>query len=407
VSRTLTASGHRPVARHAPGRVAALAAAWLGCAGAPPPPTTAPGLPATASDAPATPPRPATPPASPAAERALSRLTLEEKVAQLVVAFPPPGDGPIRQGGVILLGKALRDPSTLRARVEALQRRAALPLLVAVDLEGGDLNRLRGLPTLAAFPSARAMGEEGGWEAEAWGRRAGLDLVSLGVNMSLGPVLDLASSGFMAETGRSLGDDPVRVARLARAFAKGLASAGILPIGKHYPGYGPAEGSSDKALLHVTRSAQEIARHQAAFVSAGEVLAGVMLANVAFTAYGGVPAILSPELVARAHLSGFLTVTDDLAVPSLLEATGGDAAELWRRAFLAGNDLLLTTAPCEWPGVPDPRAVLLALLRARPELGLRLDESVRRVLAAKERAGLLSTAPQAPVPAKENQLHGP
>jgi beta-N-acetylhexosaminidase len=339
-------------------------------------------------------------------ERALARLTLEEKVAQLVVAFPPPGDGPIRQGGVILLGKALRDPSTLRARVEALQRRAALPLLVAVDLEGGDLNRLRGLPTLAAFPSARAMGEEGGWEAEAWGRRAGLDLVSLGVNTSLGPVLDLASSGFMAETGRSLGDDPVRVARLARAFAKGLASAGILPIGKHYPGYGPAEGSSDKALLHVTRSAQEIARHQAAFVSAGEVLAGVMLANVAFTAYGGVPAILSPELVARAHLSGFLTVTDDLAVPSLLEATGGDAAELWRRAFLAGNDLLLTTAPCEWPGLPDPRAVLLALLRARPELRPRLDESVRRVLAAKERAGLLTADAKAPDPAGESPPRG-
>ena len=130
----------------------------------------------------------------------------------------------------------------------------------------------------------------------------------------------------MAETGRSLGDDPVRVARLARAFARGLGSAGILAIGKHYPGYGPAQGSSDKALLHVDRSPQEIARHQAAFVAASDVLAGVMLANVAFTAYGDVPAILSPELVARAHLAGFLTVTDDLAVPSLLEATGGDAA---------------------------------------------------------------------------------
>ncbi len=231
------------------------------------------------------------------------------------------------------------------------------------------------------------MGEEGGWEAEAWGRRAGLDLASLGVNMSLGPVLDLAASGFMAETSRSLGDDPVRVARLARAFARGLGSAGILAIGKHYPGYGPARGSSDKALLHVDRSPQEIARHQAAFVAASDELAGVMLANVAFTAYGDVPAILSPELVARAHLAGFLTVTDDLAVPSLLEATGGDAAELWRRAFLAGNDLLLTTAPCEWPGSPDPRAVLADLVRSRPELRPRLDESVRRVLSAKERAG--------------------
>jgi beta-N-acetylhexosaminidase len=351
-------------------------------------PATRPDGPATAlAGVPATAPRSAR--ASPAVERLLSRLTLEEKVAQLVVAFAPPGEGPIRQGGVILIGRALRDPSTLRARVEALQRRAGVPLLVAVDLEGGDLNRLKGLRTLSAFPSAREMGEEGGWEAEAWGRRAGLDLVSLGVNMSLGPVFDLASTGFMADTGRSLGDDPVRVARLGRALARGLSSAGVLAIGKHYPGYGPAQGSSDQALLHVDRSPQEIARHQAAFVSASDVLAGVMLANVAFTAYGDVPAIASPELVARAHLSGFLTVTDDLAVPSLLESTGGDAAELWRRAFLAGNDLLLTTAPCEWPGYPDPRTVLLELLRARPELRPRLDESLRRVLTAKERIGLI------------------
>jgi beta-N-acetylhexosaminidase len=304
------------------------------------------------------------------------------------VAYPPGGDGPVDQGGVFLVGKMLRDPEALRARVEGLQRRATVPLLVAVDLEGGELNRFRGLRTLSAFPSARDMGEEGDWEAEAWGRRAGLDLRALGVNVSFGPVLDLADRGFMSDTGRSLGTDPVRVARLARAFARGLSSAGVLAIGKHYPGYGPVEGSSDKALLVVDRSPQEIARHQAAFVAAGDDLAGVMLANVAFAAYGSVPAILSPELVARAHLSGFLTVTDDLAVPSLLDATGGDREELWRRAFLAGNDLLLTTAPLAWLDQPDPRLVIAELVRSRPELRPRLDESVRRVLLAKARAGL-------------------
>jgi beta-N-acetylhexosaminidase len=321
-------------------------------------------------------------------EVALRGLSLEEKVAQLVMAYPPGGEGPIDLGGVILVGRHLRDPEGLRARVDALQRRARLPLLVAVDLEGGELNRFKAVRTLSAFPSARDMGEEGGWEAEAWGRRAGLDLKALGINVSLGPVLDLADRGFMSETGRSLGTDPVRVARLARSFARGLSSAGVLPIGKHYPGYGPVAGSSDKALLLVDRSAQEIARHQAAFVAAGEDLAGVMLANVAFSAYGSVPAILSPELVARAHLSGFLTVTDDLAVSSLRQATGGDVAELWRRAFLAGNDVLLTTAPAAWLDLPDPRRVLAELVRARPELEPRLDESVRRILRAKLRAGL-------------------
>jgi beta-N-acetylhexosaminidase len=336
-------------------------------------------------------PRPFTPTAAQlaAVERLLATLTLEEKVAQLVIAYPPGGEGAVDQGGVILMGKMLRDPAALRERVAALQRRARVPLLVTADLEGGDLNRFRAVPTLAAFPSAREMGGEGGWEAEAWGRRAGLDLAALGVHVSLGPVLDLADRGFMADTGRSLGADPVQVARLARAFARGLASAGVLPVGKHYPGYGPVEGSSDKALLVVDRDPQEIARHQAAFVAAADVLAGVMMANVGFDAYGAVPAILSPELVARAHLSGFVTVTDDLSVPNLQAVTGGDAAELWRRAFLAGNDLLLSTTPLGWPGTPDPRRILSELVRDRPELLPRLDESVRRVLLLKARAGLL------------------
>jgi beta-N-acetylhexosaminidase len=114
-----------------------------------------------------------------------------------------------------------------------------------------------------------------------------------------------------------------------------------------------------------------------------------MLANVGFAAYGGVPAILSPELVARAHLSGWLAVTDDLAVPSLLLATGGDPRELVRRAFLAGNDLLLTTAPVEWEKGVDPRAVLVELVRGDARLGARLDESVLRILKAKVRLGLL------------------
>lgn len=255
---------HAPPAQHlrlALRFAAALAGGWLGCATAPPSAPAA--LPAAATLV-----GPARTASSAEIEQLVSSLSLEEKVAQLVIAYAPPGTGPIRQGGVMLLGRALGDPSALRARVDALQRRAGLPLLVAVDLEGGDLNRLKALRTLSALPSAREMGEEGGWEAEAWGRRAGLDLASLGVNLSLGPVLDLASTGFMAETGRSLGDDPIRVARLGRAFARGLASAGVLAIGKHYPGYGPAEGSSDRALLLVDRSAQEIARHQAAFVSA-------------------------------------------------------------------------------------------------------------------------------------------
>jgi beta-N-acetylhexosaminidase len=111
-------------------------------------------------------PTPTSPPPSPSprggrsVEQVLLALSLEEKVAQLVIAYPPGGDDPVDLGGVVLLGRMLRDPVALRARIEGLQRRARLPLLVAVDLEGGELNRFKGLRTLSALPSARDMGEE-------------------------------------------------------------------------------------------------------------------------------------------------------------------------------------------------------------------------------------------------------
>ena len=120
------------------------------------------------------------------AARTLAAMSLEEKAGQLVMAYPPGGEGPIDLGGVILLGKILRDPEAMRARVEELQRRSRVPLLVAVDLEGGDLNRLRSVPTLGALPPARELGAEGAWEAEAWGRRAGLDMVAHGLNTTPG-----------------------------------------------------------------------------------------------------------------------------------------------------------------------------------------------------------------------------
>src|SRR5512138_2502213 len=64
------------------------------------------------------------------AERVLAAMSLEEKIGQLVIAYPPGGDGPIDLGGVILLGRILRDPEAMRARIEALQRRSRIPLLI-------------------------------------------------------------------------------------------------------------------------------------------------------------------------------------------------------------------------------------------------------------------------------------
>jgi beta-N-acetylhexosaminidase len=127
-----------------------------------------------------------------------------------------------------------------------------------------------------------------------------------------------------------------------------------------------------------------------AFVEAAPVLGGVMLANVGYTAFDdGRPAILSPSLVALVHEQDWLAVTDDIAIQVLADAIGGSAEDVLKAAFLAGNDLILTTAPPDWDKGIDPIGVLTRLAEEDPKARARLDDAARRVLRLKDRMGLL------------------
>ncbi len=368
-------------------RTAAGAATALALLLAAPSTSAAPS--SSASDAPAA--RAAkAPKADEIAPKLLASMTLEEKVSQMIMSYPPlDPEAPVTVGAVIFVGNLLHSADKVRNKIADLQRRSRIPLLVAVDMEGGKLNRLKFVKSLNSVPSGRELGEAGEKDAFAWGRKVGKGMRSLGFNCNLGPVLDLADKGLMFESGRSMGADPVLVARIGKAYSKGLWAEGVVPVGKHYPGYGELEHNTDHKLVVTERSAAEIARQASAFTGVGDQLAGVMLTNVGYTSYGNIPAILSPELVAMAHQSEWITMTDDLSIATLSEATGGDQEEVMRRAFHAGNDLLLTTAPVDWKDGTDLRKVLLDLLKAHPELEKRVDESALRILRLKERAGLL------------------
>ncbi|MGC4116652.1 MAG: glycoside hydrolase family 3 N-terminal domain-containing protein [Myxococcales bacterium] len=324
------------------------------------------------------------------ASQLLATLSLEDRVAQVVMSYPPlDAEAPVTVGSVIFVGNLLRSTDKVRSRIADLQKRARIPLLVSADMEGGKLNRLKFFKPLRGVPSGRELGQGDEKNARRWGKTVGAGMKSLGFNCNLGPVLDLADSGLMFDSGRSMGADPATVARLAKAYAQGLSSEGVVPIGKHFPGYGDLDKNSDHALVVTDRAPAEIERQVTAFSLTGEILGGVMLANVGFTSYGSVPSILSPELVSLAHKGGWLTITDDLAIQTLSEATGGDQEEVVRKAFLAGNDILLTTAPFGWDKGLDVHRVIVALMKARPELEPRLNESVLRVLRLKQRMGLL------------------
>jgi beta-N-acetylhexosaminidase len=323
-------------------------------------------------------------------EAALQAMSLEDKVGQVLMSYPPlDKTGPVRVGGVVMVGNLLKDADQARARIADLQARASVPLLIAADVEGGELNKLGFLPGLEAVPSARELGAGTHADAQAWGLKVGQGMGTLGINVSLAPVLDLAGTGLMFDSGRSFGADPERVASMGSAYAQGLAQAGVLAIGKHFPGYGDLEQNTDFHLLVRDVQAAELEREIAVFRQAGSSLDGVMVGNVGYPMYGSKPAIICPEIVELAHQQGWATITDDLAIGTLAQATGDDPAQLFLEAFRAGNDILLTTAPPDWDKGIDYLGILEAEIRADPALEASLDQRVRRILAMKDRLGLL------------------
>lgn len=320
----------------------------------------------------------------------LQSLTLDQKISQLMMSYPPlDKTGPVEIGSAILVGNLLKSEQAVLDRVRSLQSRAKVPLFIAADVEGGALNKLSFLPGLETVPSNRDMVAEGLDGSREWGRKVGAGMKHLGINMALAPVLDIASSGMMFESGRSFGADPEKVGSYGGAYSEGLAESGIVAVGKHWPGYGALEANTDHHLVVTERSEVEVQRQAQAFVQCGDRIAGVMLANVGYSSYGATPAILSSELVELAHTYGWLTITDDLAIDALAEATGGDKEEVVRRAFLAGNDILLTTAPIDWDQALDYRGVVKALVVQKPELVERVEASARRILRVKARIGLI------------------
>lgn len=323
-------------------------------------------------------------------ERVLASMDTRARAAQLIMAYPQIGKStPVEVGGVLFVGNSLKNLAKAKERVDSSLARARIPPFFAVDMEGGPSNRMKGARGLKDLPSAREMAALDDADVRRWGRKVGEAMQALGLNMNLAPVLDVSTSGHMERNGRSFSGEPDVVVQKATAFSRGLLEAGVMPIGKHFPGYGNTDGDSDHALVTSDLPKQLVLNQIDVFHRAREVLGGVMLANVAYASVNPKPAILSPELVALAHERDWIAVTDDLSIQVLADSVGGTTEEVLRQAFLAGNDLLLTTAPPDWDKGVDVIGVLTELAESDPKAKALLETSCRRVLRLKDRMGLL------------------
>lgn len=322
--------------------------------------------------------------------RVFDSMSLRAKAAQMLLAYPQINKStPVEVGGVVFVGNSLSNLSKSKERIESLFARAAIPPFVAVDIEGAGSNRLKRHPAISSLPSAAEMSGLPDADVRRWGQRVGQAMRELGLNMNLAPVLDLAASGHLYDSKRVYGVEPKHVAAKATAFADGLMQEGVLAIGKHFPGYGAVAGNSDHEVVISVLSPEALSHHISAFEMAKPAIAGVMMSNVQYSAYSSRPACLTASLVDLAHAQGFITLTDDISVEALTKSVNGTSADVLRAALMAGNDLLLTTAPPDWDKGIDPIGVLERLAESDPEAMAKVETACLRLLRLKDQMGLL------------------
>jgi beta-N-acetylhexosaminidase len=223
------------------------------------------------------------------------------------------------------------------------------PLLVAIDQEGGSVQRVRAPATVwppmlchdgFAAPDDEAL-------AESVGRALGDELAALGVDIDFAPVLDIHSNDANPVIGeRAFGRDAATVTRRALAFARGLAAAGLLSCGKHFPGHGDTSTDSHLELPRIDHDLAALEQRELApfRAAAAAGLPMIMTAHVVFSALDDtVPATLSraviTDLLRDRYAYRGLIVSDDLDMKAIADHFGiADAAV---RAIDAGCDVLL------------------------------------------------------------------
>lgn len=325
------------------------------------------------------------------ADSLLAGMTLREKVGQCFMPTILSGGTPddmarlgryvdsLSVGGVVLLKGDLE--GALRMSAKALE--AHVPLFVAIDAEWGLGMRLADAPK---FPRNGNLDEEIG---EEWmfdyGAEVARECRAIGVNMVLGPCVDVLAPGGGFIGTRSFGRDPARVALLGVAYSRGVESGGVMSVSKHFPGHGSPAADSHRQLPVIKRSLHELDSVDLApfraYIDAG--LSAVMMGHLAVPAVDpqSLPAAVSSAVIQdllREELGfGGLVLTDALNMGG---AEGYGAAA----ALKAGADMVI--------GPSDTRSEIESVVKAVESGALPenvLDEHCRRILFQKILRGIL------------------
>jgi beta-N-acetylhexosaminidase len=332
-------------------------------------------------------------PVEPASDcaRVIDGLSPRQRLAQLLMVGVDPSSvdsatkvaGKEGIGGIFLGGN---DTTLLTGdRLARVSKAAKLPLSVSVDEEGGRVQRVDDLD--GDVPSARVMAESMTVaQVRKLARDRGKALHDRGVTVDFAPVVDVTTQPADGVIGdRSFGADPAVVSKYAGAFAQGLAESGVLPVVKHFPGHGHANGDSHQTAVTTPKLAD---LRKSDLVPYRTLLpttrAAVMVGHMAVPGLtGGLPATLSPatyELLRTEFSFDGIAMTDDLGG---MQAVSGryPLPKAVLTALTAGADIALWSSGEQYVG-----EVLNTLETATKNGTLpprRVTDSLTRVLRAK------------------------
>lgn len=253
-------------------------------------------------------------------------------------------------GGVILFARNYADPQQVRRLVTDIHGLRDPHLLVAVDQEGGRVQRfLEGFTHLPPLASLGAVHDRDAGRARRLARVSGWlmasELRAVGVDLSFAPVLDLDFGVSTVIGNRALHRRPEVVAELAFAYQAGMRDAGMAATGKHFPGHGAVAADSHVALPVDERRFEDIEQWDMVpfrrMIHGG--LAAVMMAHVVYSSVDSNPAGFSPfwirEVLRRRLEFRGLVFSDDLSMEGA--AVAGNHVARAHAALDAGSDMVL------------------------------------------------------------------
>ncbi len=329
-------------------------------------------------------------------ESLLEDMTLEEKVGQMFLVRCPEdavaGIVEYKVGGYVLFADDFEEEikESMSEKLNEYQKASKLPLLFAVDEEGGTVVRISRFSAFreTAFLSPRELYQSGGLERIVEDTREKAELLlSLGINVNLAPVCDISQDTAAFMYARSFGGTAEETAAYVTTVVTIMEETGLGSVLKHFPGYGN-NADTHEGIVYDIRTYETYQENDfKPFLAGIEAGAGAVMVshNIIKCMDAGQPASLSARVhqILREELAfDGVILTDDLHMDAIQDFMGTEAAAV--AAVLAGNDMLCCT---------DFEVQIPAVLEAVRDGRIseeRIDASVLRILKWKAELGILN-----------------